>query len=67
MNITVDGLTYQEAQKITPTLKNNLVNVERVVYSFAFDNHFILEDDMPFDFSTDHYKIARLVRKIEIN
>ena len=61
MIITVDGLTYEEAIALTPTLKNNLVNVDRVIYAGAFDNYFILEDSLPFDFTTDRFRISKLV------
>ncbi len=60
--ITVDGYTYLQVVKITPTLKNNLVNVERVIHCSAYDNHFILEEEFPFDFVTDQFKISKLVR-----
>lgn len=61
MVITIDGLTYEQAQNITSNLKNNLVIVERIIYASAYDNHFIMEDMLPFDFTTENYKISKLV------
>ena len=66
MIITVDGLTYEEAIALKPTLKNNLVNVDRIIYAGAFDNYFILEDPLPFDFTTDHFRISKLVIFIDL-
>lgn len=61
--ITLEGLKYEETLKLTPnmTLRNNLVNVDRIIYTSAYDNHFLLEESFPFDFITNQFKISKLV------
>ena len=63
MAITVDGLSYQEVRAYAPPIKNNLVNVDRIIYAGAYDNHFILEEPLPFDFTTEKYRISKMVKR----
>lgn len=61
--ITIDGEKFKDAAKYSPNspYKNNLIVVERILYACAFDNHFLMEDEFPFAFTSDHYKISKLV------
>lgn len=61
--ITIDGEKFKDADRYSKNLPytNNLINVERILYACAFDNHFLMEEEFPFAFTSSHYKISKLV------